>query len=71
VSDAAGNRHLESKPGDRVFVHPDGSVVRLPQLPVSAPWGIAAGRRPTVTIEEMDEAIADAALGAQLRVEGG
>ena len=55
----------------KVFLHPDGSVVRLPKLPVSALRGIAAGRRPTVTIEEMDEAIAEAALDDQPCLEGG
>ena len=32
--------HLRLKPGDRVkfFVHPDGSVVLLPQLPAPVAW---------------------------------
>jgi antitoxin PrlF len=45
--------HLRLKSGDRVkfFVHPDGSVVRLPKRPVSALRGIVkTGRRP-VTIK--------------------
>ena len=52
--------HLRLKPGDRVkfFVRPDGSVVLLPKLPVSALRGIVKpGPRP-VTIEEMDTAAA-------------
>lgn len=57
--------HLGVKPGDRVkfFVHPDGSVVLLPKLPVSALRGLvkARGRR-VVTIEEMEEAAADGAV---------
>ena len=58
--------HLGLKPGDRIkfFVHPDGSVVLLPKLPVSVLRGIVAGRRRTVTIDEMDEAIAEGALEA-------
>lgn len=49
--------HLGLKPGDRVkfFVHPDGSVVLLPKLPVSALRGILKPRR-RVTVEEMNEA---------------
>lgn len=55
--------HLRLRPGDRVkfFVHPDGSVVILPKLPVSALRGIVKPRRRPVTVEEMHEA---AALGA-------
>jgi len=53
--------HLHLKPGDRVkyFVHPDGTVVLLPKLPITALRGIVKSRlgRP-VTLEEMDEAIA-------------
>lgn len=55
--------HLRLKPGDRVkfFVHPDGSVVLLPKRPTSALRGIVKrGGRP-VTIEKMNEAIAEAA----------
>jgi antitoxin PrlF len=60
--------HLHLKPGDRVkfFVHPNGSVVLLPKIPVSQLRGIVkAGKRP-VTIEEMDEAIAAGAADAPL-----
>jgi hypothetical protein len=53
----------------KVFVLPDGSVVRLPKRPVSALRGIAAGRRPPATIEEMEEAIAEAVLDGQPRAE--
>ena len=53
--------HLHLKPGDRVkfFVHPDGSVVLLPKLPVTALnlKGVARRRQPPATIEEMDEAV--------------
>ena len=58
--------HLHLKPGDKVrfFVHPDGTVVLLPTIPISALRGILKSRvgRP-VTIEEMNEAIAAGAAG--------
>jgi antitoxin PrlF len=53
--------HLRLKPGDRVkfFIHPNGSVVILPKLPVSGLRGIVSGkRRRPVTIEEMHDAVA-------------
>jgi antitoxin PrlF len=55
--------HLRLKPGDRVkfFVHPDGSVVLLPKLPVSSLRGIVKVRRRPATIEQMSNA---AAVGA-------
>ena len=55
--------HLLLKPGDRVkfFVHPDGSVVLLPKLPVTALRGIVKPRRRAVTIDEMNNAAAGAA----------
>jgi antitoxin PrlF len=59
--------HLRLKPGDRVkfFIHPDGTVVLLPKLPVSALRGMITKRRQRpVTIEEMDEAIAQAGASA-------
>jgi len=51
--------HLRLKPGDRVkfFLHPDGSVVLLPKLPVTALRGMVEHRRSPVTIEDMDEAV--------------
>jgi len=51
--------HLGLKPGDRVkfFIHPDGTVVMLPKLPVTALRGMLKSDRPPPTIEEMDEAI--------------
>jgi AbrB family looped-hinge helix DNA binding protein len=50
--------HLRLKAGDRVkfFVHPDGSVVLLPKLPVSALRGIVRPQGRPVTVEEMTEA---------------
>jgi len=59
--------HLRLKPGDRVkfFVHPDGTVVLLPKLPVSALRGIIKSkRRRPPTLEEMDEAIAAGAAAS-------
>ncbi len=65
--------HLHLKPGDRVkyFIHPDGTVVLLPKLPVTALRGIVKSRlgRP-VTLEEMDEAIAAGAIERAGRREG-
>ena len=52
--------HLRLKPGDRVkfFVHPDGTVVLLPKLPVAALRGMVRRPRRPVTIAGMREAIA-------------
>jgi antitoxin PrlF len=57
--------HLGLSAGDRVkfFLHPDGSVVLLPKLPVSALRGIVKPRRNPVTIDEMAEAAAAGAAG--------
>jgi AbrB family looped-hinge helix DNA binding protein len=58
--------HLRLKPGDRVkfFIHPDGSVVMLPTLPITALRGmlIPRKRRRPATLEDMDEAIAAGAV---------
>lgn len=60
--------HLHVKPGDRVkfFVHPDGTVVMLPVLPVTALRGIVKHRGRAPTIEEMNEAIAAGASRSAL-----
>jgi len=52
--------HLGLKPGDRIkfFIHPNGSVVLLPKIPVSALRGMLKSGKPPVTIEEMAEAVA-------------
>ncbi|HLY44551.1 MAG TPA: type II toxin-antitoxin system PrlF family antitoxin [Stellaceae bacterium] len=52
--------HLHVKPGDRVkfFIHPDGTVVMLPKLPITALRGLLRWRGRPATLEEMDEAIA-------------
>jgi hypothetical protein len=58
------SNHLKLKPGDRVksFIHPNGSVVVLPELAVTALRGMLKPRGPrTVTIEEMREAVLAAA----------
>ncbi len=56
--------HLRLKPGDRVkfFVHPDGGVVLLPVLPVSALRGMVRSAASSTTIEDMTEAAADGAV---------
>ena len=61
--------HLRLKPGDRVkfFMHPDGTVVLLPKLPVSALRGMVKSQRRT-SVEEMNEAVATrAAAGFKRR----
>lgn len=61
--------HLGLQPGDRVkfFVHPDGSVVLLPKLPVSALRGIVKPGQRVVTIDQMREAGAAAASNVERR----
>ena len=56
--------YLHLKPGDRVrfFMHPDGTVVLLPKVPVTALRGIVPPRRTPVSLEDMDEAIAAGAV---------
>ena len=52
--------YLHVKPGDRVkfFMHPDGTVVLLPKVPITALRGILRWEGRPATLEEMDEAIA-------------
>jgi antitoxin PrlF len=59
----AVREHLKLKPGQRVkyFIHPDGTIVLLPTLPVSALRGLLRWNGPPATLEEMDDAIAAAA----------
>ena len=57
--------HLGLKPGDRVrfFMHRDGGVTLLPVLPASSLRGIARREgQAVVTIEDMNEAIAEGAV---------
>ena len=62
--------HLHLHPGDKVkfFVHPDGTVVILPKLPVTSLRGMVKSRRRNpVTIEEMNDAVAEGAAGRPKR----
>jgi len=62
--------HLGLKPGDKVkfFIQPDGRVVILPKIGVSALRGIVPRRKgPPVSLEEMDAAIARAATDRFVR----
>ncbi len=56
---------LGLRAGDKVkyFVRPDGQVVMLPKLPASAFGGRTKYRGPTISLEDMDEAIAAGAAG--------
>jgi AbrB family looped-hinge helix DNA binding protein len=57
--------HLNLEPGDRVkfFIQPDGHVVMLPKIAITALRGIVPPREgPAPTIDEMDEAIQEAVV---------
>ena len=58
--------HLRLKPGDKVkfFVHPDGTVVLLPKLNVSALRGMLKSSRRPVTTQTMAAAAAAGAASA-------
>lgn len=58
--------YLHLKPGDRFrfFLQPDGAVVILPLVPVSALRGSLARRKQTTSVEEMN---AGAQAGAAKR----
>jgi antitoxin PrlF len=62
--------HLHLQPGDRIkfFLHPDGSVAILPQLPTAALKGIVPARegRP-VTLDEMYATVVAAVTGERKR----
>ena len=62
--------HLGLKPGDRVkfFLHPDGSVVLLPKVPVRTLRGmVRARRRRPVTSDQMTRAVAEGMSGGSPR----
>jgi antitoxin PrlF len=65
----AVREHLGVKPGDRIrfFIHPDGMVVLLPVLPVTALKGIVRAPGRPVTIDEMTEAATAGANERYLR----
>lgn len=62
--------HLHIGPGDKVkfFIHPDGSVLIRPTLPVTALKGILRSRkRRPISLEEMDAAVAKGATSRYKR----
>lgn len=65
----AVREHLKLKPGQRLkyFIHPDGTVVLLPTLPVTALRGILRWHGPPATLEDMDAAIAEGAAAGSVR----
>jgi len=62
-------QHLGLKAGDKVkfFLHPDGTVVLLPKVPVSSLRGILPAQGRTPTLDEMDDAVAAGAAERFLR----
>jgi antitoxin PrlF len=61
--------HLGLKAGDKVkfFLHPDGTVVLLPKVPVSSLGGILSGQARRLTLDEIDNAPAIGATERFLR----
>ena len=61
--------HLGLKPGGRVkfFIHPDGSVVLLPKLPITTLKGSVRPAPGPVTIDDMSEAAVAGAAEAFAR----
>jgi AbrB family looped-hinge helix DNA binding protein len=57
--------HLRLKPGDRIkfFIHRDGSVVLLPKMPVAELRGFIKHHGRPITLDEMNEAVAEGATG--------
>ena len=67
----AVREYLGLKPGDRLrfFLHPDGTVVLLPKLPARSLRGmLRSRRRKAVSIEQMNNAIAEGASDTGDRV---
>ena len=61
--------YLGLKAGDKVkfFLHPDGTVVLLPKVPVSSLRGILSPQARTLSLEEIDDAPAAGATERYLR----
>ena len=61
--------HLGLKAGDKVkfFLHPDGTVVLLPKVPVSSLRGIVPRQTRAPTLDEIDDAAAAGATERFLR----
>jgi len=61
--------HLHLAPGDRIkfFLHPDGTVVILPKIPTSKLRGTVKARRQRVSLDDMEAAIAESAIGGRRR----
>lgn len=59
-------QHLGLDAGGRVkfFLHPNGSVVLLPVLPVTALKGMLTPRKGPVSVDDMTEAAAAGAMDA-------
>jgi AbrB family looped-hinge helix DNA binding protein len=62
-------QYLGLKAGDKVkfFLHPDGTVVLLPKVPVSSLQGILPRPSRTLTLDQISEASAAGALERFLR----
>lgn len=60
--------HLHLEPGDRIkfFVHPDGSVVILPKIPIAKLKGVVKARR-RASLEDMEAAIGEGATNGRQR----
>lgn len=65
-------QHLGLKAGDKVkfFLHPDGTVVLLPKIPVSSLRGILPHQGKAPTLAEIDDAPAAGAAERFLRSQG-
>jgi antitoxin PrlF len=62
--------HLHLEPGDRIkfFVHPDGSVVILPKIPISKLKGVVKAHR-RASLKDMETAIGEGATNDRQRTE--